>query len=545
MRDQLLFAPFWVDVDIRREGNVWYGSHASDNVTTRADDLVHQSSPQHWDFKSQAVYVATWEDVPNYPDGSFFFSDEKSSLRNTFQVALITDFKNTFLAYCYSDIGFTGRQQSAVVGYSAGDGRQFFNQPGSLTDDIREVSQVERGDCRGLLFFHLTPTGLLQSNAGIQCRDWYCDDQDQFGVTPQWLSSLVPCPWTWFHAFFDPRYILVSFTSEHGLCFIQASVFFDFVDGKLLTPETECCYQFVWFNPVPPFGGSSSPYHRFSPILYHRELYDQLTAQPYIWCCLESSNCDLYFERRPIQSTHSYRPLLLGTCISAPLTMIHLSDKVNVVVGWLFGDPHIQTMDGKTYTFNGHGEYILMKTSNESFVLQGRTELAGEGNSTATVFTAFAMAHSLDSDNFAENEPSSTVLHVQLGTNNTLQIYARNTGHTAFTNITSNFTALSNSSILTLDNVTILRPNNETFQALYGSDISVRVEAKKGLLTVVFAGPEELMGETRGLLGVWDDDLDNDLTARNGTVLPSDSSDRTIHNVFGLSCKAFGLCCGY
>ena len=186
-----------------------------------------------------------------------------------------------------------------------------------------------------------------------------------------------------------------------------------------------------------------------------------------------------------------------------------------------------------------------MKTRNESFVLQGRTEPTGEGNSTATVFTAFAMAQFPDSDDFTASDPSSTVLHVQLDKNNTLQVYARNTGHIAFIDITSNFTALSNASILTLDSVTVSRPNDETVQALYSSDISVSVVVKKGLLTVVFAGPEELMGETRGLLGVWDDDLDNDLTARNGTVLPSDSSDRTIHNVFGLSCKAFGLCCGY
>ena len=318
MRDQVLFAPFWVDVDIRREGYIWFGSHEendNDNVTNRADELVHQLSPQHSDFKAQAVYVATWEDVPNYPDGSFSFSDEKSSLRNTFQAALITDFKQTFLTYCYFDIEFSGRQQSAVVGFSAGDGQQFFNYPVSLTEDIRLVSQEKKDDFTGLLFFHLTPTEVAQSKADMQCRDWYCFDREQFGVIPQWPNSLVPCPWTLSHAIRDTRYTKVY--TKPVQCFIQTSVDFEIVDGKFFTPETECCYHdpFEWLIRVPPFGGSSSPYHRSS----HPELYYQLTAQPYDWCCLESNNCNLYVERRPIQSSRFYRPLIPGK----PLLLLH------------------------------------------------------------------------------------------------------------------------------------------------------------------------------------------------------------------------------
>lgn len=59
-----------------------------------------------------------------------------------------------------------------------------------------------------------------------------------------------------------------------------------------------------------------------------------------------------------------------------------------------FGDPHITTLDGKLYTFNGYGEYTLMKidTSTTTFELQSRTELATSQNgakSNATVFSAF------------------------------------------------------------------------------------------------------------------------------------------------------------
>ena len=58
--------------------------------------------------------------------------------------------------------------------------------------------------------------------------------------------------------------------------------------------------------------------------------------------------------------------------------------------GWFWGDPHINTLDGHTYTFNGLGEYTLISLG-ESFELQARTQLV-RANTTATQFTACAMA---------------------------------------------------------------------------------------------------------------------------------------------------------
>ena len=61
---------------------------------------------------------------------------------------------------------------------------------------------------------------------------------------------------------------------------------------------------------------------------------------------------------------------------------------------WLFGDPHIITMDEREYTFNGWGEYTLIDVTsgNLTFVLQGRTSLMVTDRGSvvnATVFTAF------------------------------------------------------------------------------------------------------------------------------------------------------------
>ena len=301
--NRLLFAPFWVDVDIRREGRIWYGSHLKErtSVTRLTDELIHELSPEHSDFTSEAVFVVTWESVPNYPDGSIFFNDEKSDLRNTFQAAIITNFTNTFMTYSYIDIQFSGRR-NAVVGYTAGDGKSFFNQPGSQTDDIGKIDEVKTGNYTGLLFFHLTSIMAENSEADFLCRNWYYEDKKRFGDIERLQFSFTPCPWTSLHAARDRRYKEVR--SDKGECYIGLFPRQVFLGGEVLRVETECCYQSRSLNLGSPFGGSISPYHRLSSA----DEYIKLTALPYDWCCRQSSNCHLYFERRPSRSSWFYWP---------------------------------------------------------------------------------------------------------------------------------------------------------------------------------------------------------------------------------------------
>ena len=63
-------------------------------------------------------------------------------------------------------------------------------------------------------------------------------------------------------------------------------------------------------------------------------------------------------------------------------------------IAWGRGDPHFTTIDGRTYTFNGLGEYVLLRENHSDFEFQGRTELAF--NSNATIFSAFAIKDGID-----------------------------------------------------------------------------------------------------------------------------------------------------
>ena len=58
-----------------------------------------------------------------------------------------------------------------------------------------------------------------------------------------------------------------------------------------------------------------------------------------------------------------------------------------IVSAPVFGDPHVITLDGRNYTFNGLGEYTMINVKDSFFQLQARTKLA-KGGGTATVFSA-------------------------------------------------------------------------------------------------------------------------------------------------------------
>lgn len=59
----------------------------------------------------------------------------------------------------------------------------------------------------------------------------------------------------------------------------------------------------------------------------------------------------------------------------------------------MLGDPHLRTLDGNSYTFNGFGEYRMIDAQHENsgtrVVVQGRT--VALANTTATVVTAAAL----------------------------------------------------------------------------------------------------------------------------------------------------------
>ena len=64
-----------------------------------------------------------------------------------------------------------------------------------------------------------------------------------------------------------------------------------------------------------------------------------------------------------------------------------------------FGDPHLVTLDGFSYTFNGHGEYTMLNIEEIGFKFQARMQpLKSDGkDSRGTFLMAFVLTDD-DSD---------------------------------------------------------------------------------------------------------------------------------------------------
>ena len=182
------------------------------------------------------------------------------------------------------------------------------------------------------------------------------------------------------------------------------------------------------------------------------------------------------------------------------------------------GDPHMVTLDGLRYTFNGRGEFVLVGTADDSFSMQGRMirALDAGGNPTlGTVFSAL-VARQNDSDT------------VQLEVRSTI-IRARVNGAIV------DFTGLP---IQSFTNVVLIDNGNNTVTAQFSNGAEISATVELGIISTVFVNlPSSLETFTFGLLGNFNGDQSDDLLPSGGSSpLPTSSSLQDIHEMFGKTC---------
>ena len=192
---------------------------------------------------------------------------------------------------------------------------------------------------------------------------------------------------------------------------------------------------------------------------------------------------------------------------------------------FLYGDPHIVTLDGHKYTFNGKGEYILIETEDNTFTLQGRMEEVSTVNDTlarASVFTAIAVGQK-DSSTVEFRLEDDLYLVID-GVEERLEDFDKKP----------------------YTNVVVMREANKSFSATFfstGAFIEVRA-ADSGdrpgyISTVIVSLPSNFKGQTRGLMGNYNGDTSDDLIprSRGGDPLPVNASLETLHWDFGITCE--------
>ena len=99
------------------------------------------------------------------------------------------------------------------------------------------------------------------------------------------------------------------------------------------------------------------------------------------------------------------------------------------------------------------------------------------------------------------------------------------------------YNSLTNQSKEIGGNLSVSKPDDNCLEVYFPSTTAVTFCEKKEMLSFVVALGGGYKNTTQGLLGTWNDDLDDEFTLPDGTMLPPSSSLREIHFEFGVKCK--------
>ena len=99
------------------------------------------------------------------------------------------------------------------------------------------------------------------------------------------------------------------------------------------------------------------------------------------------------------------------------------------------------------------------------------------------------------------------------------------------------YSNLTNRTVEVGGNLFISKPEENCLQVSFPSTSSVQFCENKEMMSFVVTLGDVLKNATKGLLGTWNDDPNDDFTLPNGTVLSSTSSLKEIHYGFGVKCK--------
>ncbi|XP_052809761.1 uncharacterized protein LOC128238179 isoform X2 [Mya arenaria] len=493
--ETVIVAPFYVDtlngtvsyrvIDILQNSDLRHNEDI--NTLRRIVSLVSDDTA----FDIKFAVIASWSNMIPYEK---IYENEQTS---TFQMAVVTDGQLTYSIFIY------GQKQML---WNA----KLENKPNVFTGVIinkqyiyKDVFSFKKPILRmdryanthginGLVVKRIAANSQLR-NYAMDCVDWFISNKHKKEEYHKIMSMLPECPCSLEKAEQDPLARGERTTNDKTICIELLPTFRAGLYGKA------CCYERSsgqWTDEIPFAGGLYAFHPDLSP--QQHKLHDQL---PKDVCCSKSSYCQLYYDLRPI-----------GEC--------YRKTWFDFAVSW--GDPHVLTLDGKKFIFNGLGEYTLLKHNVEgnTFDLQARTERAVTVNNTvtdATIYTAFAAKDS-----------SGSSVHVELNTKrNGIILYVNNIDRTA-DQANDSFTlhAENNTFIVVKHRDGKNKTNLEI--DFVKSGVSLSIFTGNGMLTLKTTVNASLKGKVRGLFGNFDGDPDNDFITPDEQIFNSNISESEI-----------------
>ncbi|XP_022094182.1 uncharacterized protein LOC110981168 isoform X7 [Acanthaster planci] len=504
-----MIAPFWADVRadaFTPEKNVFWQVYDQYDSSTNQDMLNTIKAIIGVEENALRAYwalVITWSNVQPV--------SLLASGTNTFQVLLLTDSIHSYVVFNYDpcnmnwDTAFLPNK-NVILGYTCGMSKESVYLDVPKNSLFRPGSIVGNSGQKGRWVFQLDNHLDDFVNPRLSCRNWH-SRQAPYPIFEVYYPPFAnTCPCSLIMAWFDWRFLWMW----HDYYIPQGEVWEYFQDSSVVcfvrlfqapgTPGPQCCYKQstgdLLYDIRNPKVASVFERFPFSPIFYTPDVfqkwYDEEVLSRY-YCCEKSTLCHLYTETRPLMSCSRYVPTFWG---------------------WFWGDPHVKTLDGLDYTFNGLGEYTLVLIEDvdrgeKLFELQGRTQRAydpkTEELTDATVYSGFAALDSVG-DSRVEIKVNSDATDL-ITTVNGLVVQPTISG-------------------LMLEGVTVKREENPPkVVAIFTSDIQFSVGVNNSFVDVTVQLSQDHRGKTKGLLGVWDGNKTNDVLRRDGTYQEATGAD--------------------
>ncbi|XP_028416182.1 uncharacterized protein LOC114539806 [Dendronephthya gigantea] len=506
-------APYWsvVDLDffLDKTSNVTYDvfedkdkfSGLFNEVSDYGEKILGKSK-----YRTLWAMVFTWRDLSPPQPGTFCG-------KNTFQVLLANSIDNEAIAvFIYKDIDWsvkanktdypnfqgTGSDGSdlPVVGWNSRKreanvvGFENFARSGTVNveevDDFEHERLKERGKI-GMSLFESKPL-----TKAYYCEQWV-NEQLHSGRGRVDCTASIPCA---------PTYKKAKDAIKNGICreytFSSNTCITGGCGLPIGTDLVDCCYKNSGrrrlIKNARRGAGRSISYTAWvawnTPDNETNAFKNCCSTENY-----DKKSCNLFHSVRPICGSDGWKDIRDWA--------------------YMFGDPHFVTLDGKNYTFNGCGWYTYFTgaipgTSGSSLVVQVRTTRVEDIN--ATVFTGVAIKEG-NSEVVQVNLVKTGALHVRV---NRERVYLQ-----------ENSTGFVSGVFLSHSNKTL------SISTPLGSGLRIRKAANNTLLTIVAAFLPSYKNSSLGLIGKWNDILEDDFTLPNGTVLPIDMSESEIFHKFG------------
>ncbi len=324
------------------------------------------------------------------------------------------------------------------------------------------------------------------ASAGVSIALYYgieCDSYDSILLDEP--KDVPPCPCNFAQANSDFNFILSNawldlYHPGAVNCFRSSS--------RTSESGQQCCYDKDGNIIVgPPGGGTEDTYSPDGLTDTSRHfLYDVV---PWFACCYFSDQCDKYYLYRKSDDCSEYNPPRPAKCV---------------------GDPHMTTLDGKEFTFNGAGEFLMIDSTLHDLTVQSRMEVYS--NTEASIYTAVVV----------QIEDSAKVQVERLRTSQTSILVDGEPLYLGSSPIrVHNFNGVQ---------ISVSTEDSSDVRVAFKSGVVVIFHMVDDVMSFIAEMNEEFQGQISGLLGNLNGDPEDDFQFPNGTIIRDLSSLKDIHD---------------